>query len=119
METLRLRKIQQPAQVERLLEAFVTRGSLLPKDCYQIRDSSGLSAQLQRVLAREAKTGRIWGCWANSSRAWLFTCEMSLSSSRERAAPVLQVSCYNELGELEETGTWVAGPHGEWHRCGE
>jgi hypothetical protein len=37
METLRLRRIQQPSEVERLLEAFVSRGGVLPKDCYQIR----------------------------------------------------------------------------------
>jgi hypothetical protein len=119
METLRLRKIQQPAEVERLLEAFVTRGNLLPKNCYQIRDSRELSAQLLKVLVREAKKGHIWTCWANNHRTWLFTCEMSLPSSRERAAPVLQVSCYNEAGELEEAGAWVAGPQGDWHRCDE
>src|SRR4029077_3397845 len=119
IETLRLRRIQQPSQVQRLLEAFVARGNRLPKDCYQIRDSRSLSPHLQRVLTREAQKGHIWACWADNHHTWLFTCEMSLPLSRERGAPVLQVSIYDEAGELKEAGTWVADPHGDWRRCGE
>jgi hypothetical protein len=33
METVRLRKIQQPSQVERLLDLLISRGSYLPNDC--------------------------------------------------------------------------------------
>jgi hypothetical protein len=119
METLRLRRIQQPSHVQRLLEAFVMRGNRLPKDCYQIRNSRSLSPQLRRILTREAQEGHIWACWADNHHTWLFTCEMSLPLSRERGAPVLQVCLYDEAGELKEAGTWVADPHGEWRRCGE
>jgi hypothetical protein len=37
METVRLRKIQQPSQVERLLDLLISRGSYLPNDSFQIR----------------------------------------------------------------------------------
>jgi hypothetical protein len=117
METLRLRKIQQPSEVERLLEAFVSRGSYLPKECYQVRDPRELSSQLRRVLADEAQQGHVWACWVNAFQTWLFTCEMSLVASRERGAPVLKVNRYDETGELKETGTWLADKQGTWTRC--
>jgi hypothetical protein len=118
METLRLRKIQQPSQVERLLEAFVVRGKLLAKDFYQIRDPRALPSPLQLVVARAAaQEGRVWGCWASGHELWLFTCEMSLALSRERGAPVLQVNRYDEAGELTEAGTWAADRDGGWVRC--
>ena len=86
METVRLRKIQQPSHVERLLEAFASRGDLLPKDCYQIRASGALSPQLQRIVERAIQKGHVWACWADSYHSWLFTCEMSfpMSPSVER-----------------------------------
>jgi hypothetical protein len=116
METVRLRKIQQPSQMERLLEAFVSRGSLLPKECYQIRASGALSPQLQRVVDLATEKGRVWACWADSSHSWLFTCEMSLPLSRERGAPVLQVELYDEAGELKDAGIWVTDQEGKWTR---
>jgi hypothetical protein len=53
-------KIQQPSQVERLLEALVSRGNLLPKECYRIRASRALSPQLQRVVERAIEKGHVW-----------------------------------------------------------
>jgi hypothetical protein len=117
METVRLRKIQQPSQVERLLEAFVLRGSLLPNECYQIRASGALSPQLQRVVDLATEKGRVWACWVDSYHTWLFTCEMSLPLSRERGAPVLQVDLYDEAGELKDAGIWATDQEGKWGRC--
>jgi len=121
METVRLRKIQAPSQLERLLVAFATRVSgLLPDDCYQVRNPLALPPQLQRVLAGEAvHNGRTWACWADNFRAWLFTCEMSLIRSRERGMPVLQISIFDEVGGLINAGTWVHAREGTWHRCNE
>jgi hypothetical protein len=116
METVRLRKIQQPSHVERLLEAFASRGDLLPKDCYQIRASGALSAQLQAVVEQAIQKGHVWACWADSYHTWLFTCEMSLPLSRERGSPVLQVDVYDETGELKDAGVWV-NQQGKWSRC--
>jgi hypothetical protein len=117
METVRLRKIQQPSQVERLLEALVSRGNLLPKECYQIRASGALSSQLQRVVQQAIKKGHVWACWADSYHTWLFTCEMSLPLSRERGAPVLRVDLYDEAAELKDAGVWVTDQEGKWTRC--
>ena len=118
METMRLRKIQAPSQVERLLESYVSRGNFLPTDAFQIRAPRALSPQLQRVVTQAAYKGHVWACWADSYHTWLFTCEMSLPLSRERGAPVLLVEQYDEAGELKESGSWVPDQEGRWSRCG-
>src|SRR5215475_8842152 len=106
METVRLQKIQQPSHLERLLEALVTRGGLIPKDAYQIRAARALSPQLQRVADQTVQGNRVWACWADSQHAWFFTCELSVQLSRERGAPVLEVDHFDEGGELKDSGTW-------------
>jgi hypothetical protein len=118
METMRLRKIQQPSQVERLLESYVSRSELLPRDSFQIRATRALSPQLQRVVTRTTQNGHVWACWADSHHTWLFTCEMSLPLSRERGSPVLLVEHYDESGELKESGAWMSDQEGKWRRCG-
>jgi hypothetical protein len=119
METRRLRTIQQPSHLERLLEALVTRADLLPKDCYQIRDPAALPTRLQTVIAQATQEGRVWRCWANSYETCLFTSEMSLPRSRERGAPVLLVNRYGESGELQDSGSWVSDPQGTWRQCAD
>jgi hypothetical protein len=119
METMRLRNLLQPSQVEILLEALVSRGDLLPKDCYRIRDPKALSSQLQMIVARAAAEERVWACWATTHDTWLFTCEMSLHLSRERGTPVLLVNRYGEDGSLQDVGSWAADAEGKWQRCGD
>ena len=119
METRRLRTIQQPSHIERLLEALVSRANLLPKDYYQIRDPSALPPQLQTLITKATQEGRVWRCWANSYETCLFTCEMSLARSRERGSPVLLVSRYGESGELQDAGSWMSDPEGKWQRCAD
>jgi hypothetical protein len=119
METVRLRNLQHPSQVQVLLEALVSRTELLPKDAYRIRDAQALSPALQMIAARAGTDGRIWACWGTPHHIWLFTCEMSLHLSRERGTPVLLVNRYDENGELEDTGPWAADAQGKWHRCAD
>jgi hypothetical protein len=119
METRRLRALQQPSQVERLLEAYISRTSVLPKDSFQIRDPKALPSPLVKLVGRAASEGRVWSCWANNFEFWLFTCEMSLTMSRERREPVLLVNRYAESGELQDAGTWMRNPEGRWERCSE
>jgi hypothetical protein len=119
METRRLRTIQQPSHIERLLEALVSRANLLPKDSYQIRDPAALPPALQTVIAQAAREGRVWGCWANSYETCLFTSEMSLPRSRERGVPVLLVNRYGESGELQDAGVWMTDLEGKWRRCSD
>ena len=118
METVRLQKIQQPSHLERLLEALVTRGGLVPKDAYQIRAARALSPQLQRIASQSVQASRVWACWADSQHAWLFTCELSVALSRERGAPVLEVDLFDENGEHKDSGTWDVDEEGKWRRGG-
>jgi hypothetical protein len=108
----------QPSQVERLLEAFISRGAL-PEGCFQIRDPNALPTELQRLIGGAANEGRVWSCWANNFEVWLFTCEMSLPLSRERGEPVLLVSRYGEGGVLQDSGAWMRGLEGRWQRCAD
>jgi len=119
METLRLRRIQQPYRVERLLEALILRGEIVPQEAYQIRDLATLPGELQKIVAHATEDGQVWSCWAHDSHLWLFTCDMSLPLSRERGAPVLQVMLYGDDGGLRDSGTWTTDPQGKWIRCAE
>jgi hypothetical protein len=119
VETLRLRKIQQPSKVERLLEACISRSNVLPKGCYQIRDPGSVPQGLQLILNQAITQGKVWSCWTNSSDTWLLTCEMSLPLSRERGTPVLQVNLHDKNGALSDSGTWTTDPRGTWCRAGE
>jgi hypothetical protein len=116
METKRLRTIQQPFHLERLLEAYITRSNVVPKDSYQIRDPNALVAPLRRILLRAVEERRVWACWACGAQQWLFTADMSLPLSQERGTPVLSIDRYGEDGELEEAGAWLVGPEGLWQR---
>jgi hypothetical protein len=116
-DTLRLRRLQeQPSGAERLLEAVVVRGKLVPDDAYRIRDPASVPREL-RAIARIA-TGRAWSCWAQGFRHWLFIGEMSLSLSRERGAPVMQVDIYDEDG-LKDSSSWAPDRDGTWRRCAD
>jgi hypothetical protein len=118
VETLRLRRIQQP-QVERLLEAYISRSRVLPMESYQIRDPCSVPGGLQLILSKAIEQGKVWSCWTDSSDTWLFTCEMSLPLSRKRGTPVLQVSLHSSDGALKDSGTWTTDPQGAWHRSCE
>ena len=117
MEALGLRAVQRPFHVGRLLQALVSHRNLVPKNCHQILSVRELSPPLRRIVALASATGHVWACWADNFHTWLFTCEMSLPLSRKRSAPVLEVSVYDEAGELKEAGAWVAGRDGNWSRC--
>jgi hypothetical protein len=119
METKRLRMIQQPLHLERLLDAYITRSDVIPKDSYQIRDPDAVTARLRRILLQAVEDGRVWACWTCDMQQWLFTADVSLPLSRERGTPVLSISRYGENGELQEAGVWLVGPDGLWQRCVE
>ena len=119
METLRLRRLQEPSRVQRLLEAYVSRANLLPEGSYPVRNPSELPERLKSVIARALAQGHVWLCWAHTSQIWLFTAEMSLALSRERGAPVVMVRRYDEDGELKDSGTWRIDALGTWSRCAD
>jgi hypothetical protein len=115
MRRLRLRTIQQPSRVERLLETCVLRGNLVPEGAYQIRDPEALPSSLQRILSRETGNGQVWACWTDGLRSWLFICELR-PPPRDRGAPMLGVTLYDEAGELKESGAWGTDFEGHWQR---
>ena len=119
METLRLRRMQEPSRVERLLDAYIAHGGELPDDCYQVRDSSGLPSALRIVLARAIEQGEAWSCWARGSQLWLFTCHMSLERSRERGGPVILVRVYDEDAQLLDSGAFRFDSQGNWTRSSD
>lgn len=119
METLRLRRIQEPSRVERLLDAYVSRANVLPNDAYQVRASDELPQKLRTVVARAVGQGEVWACWARRTQLWLFTCHLSLDLSRERGAPVILVYVYDEDADLKDSGAWRYDPLGTWTRCGD
>ena len=118
METLRLRRIQEPSRVETLLEAYISRARILPEGTHQIRDRRELPNRVQTIVSRAQAQGHVWSGWARGADLWLFTCEMSLPLSRERGAPVLIVHLYNEDGEVLDSGTWRYQLE-TWSRCAD
>jgi hypothetical protein len=117
VETLRLRRIQNPTHLERLLEALAMRGNLLPAEAYQIRDRGSLPPQLEQLVAGSDRPEEVWACWAHGAQRWLLLAEMSLALSRERGTPVLAVKVYGEDGALQEAATWMPDRDGRWQRC--
>jgi hypothetical protein len=119
VETLRLRKLQQAqAHIERLLEALVRRGNLVPESAWQIRDPKALPKELKKVASEATKQGRVWSCWALKFHTWLITGDMPLALSRERGTPVLRVDIYDDNG-LKDSGLWTPDRDGKWKRCAE
>ncbi len=115
-ETARLRKLQQPSHVERLLEALVVRAGLVPQDAYKIRQPRAVPRELRAIAQHAGETGLVWSCWADGQRTWLFTGEVCLPLSRERGAPVVQLELYNDDGS-RDSGFWTPDRDGRWHRC--
>ena len=118
-DTLRLRRLQeQLSHAERLLEAVVVRGKLVPDGAYRIRDPASAPKELRRIARIATGAGRAWSCWAQGFRHWLFIGEMSFSLSRERGAPVMLVDIYDEEG-LQDSSSWVPVRDGTWQRCAD
>jgi hypothetical protein len=42
METVRLRRIQEPSRAQRLQEAYIARAEIVPEGAYQTRDPNEL-----------------------------------------------------------------------------
>lgn len=119
METVRLRRIQEPPRVQSLLEAFISRARIVPPDSYQVHGARSLPKPLRDVVVRATRQGQVWSCRARGTRIWLFTCDMSLPLSRERGAPVMLVRIYGEDAELMDSGNWRYDPLGTWSRCAD
>src|SRR3979411_463560 len=94
----------EPSSVELLLDLFVTTTKRVPKGAYQVRTHSALPQALKSVVQQAQLKQRAWCAWTDDKRTWLFTAEISLALSRERAMPVLEINDYWGPGELRESG---------------
>jgi hypothetical protein len=117
-ETRRLRTLQQPSHIERLLETLISHTELVPPGAYPIRDLKSVPLELRNIATQAMKQGRVWSCWAHTFRSWMFIGEMSLALSRERGRPVLKVDVHDESG-FRDSGLWMPDRDGKWSRCGE
>jgi len=117
METVRLRcKIHDSSKVQELLESYISQSEVVPKGSYRIREPGSVPPEVRKPLIQAAKDGQTWSCRAHGLHTWLFTCNMSRPLSRERGAPVLQVSLYGDDGGLRERGNWIPDENGKWCR---
>jgi hypothetical protein len=120
VDTLKLRGIQHPSKVDRLLESYIAGADTLPKNACQIRTVVAVPTPLHGLVMQAIKLGKSWSCWTRgSTQTWLFTAEMSLPLSRKRGAPVLQVKLYGDDGLLRESGTVTTDQSGKWSRCAD
>jgi hypothetical protein len=117
LEDLWLEKMQQPAQVERLLEGFAMRSGLLPESAHRIRDPAAFPGKLRRLLTEAGEHVSL--CFAHGSQSWLLTGMVSVALSRECNTPALWVNAYSGDGVLIEVGAWTVDHDGKRHRCGE
>lgn len=117
-ETNRLRKLQQPSHIERLLENLISHTELVPSGAYPIRDLESVPKVLRGIAAEATRQGRVWSCWEHSFRSWMFIGEMSLALSRERGRPVLKVDMLDE-GGFKDSGLWMTDRDGKWSRCSD
>jgi hypothetical protein len=115
-QTIRLRKLQEPTYLSRLLEALIVRAGFVPLGAYQIRAATSLPTELRNIAELAVHNGRTWSCWADGTHTWMFTADMPLAISRKRRRPVLQVDVY-EGDSLRDSGLWTSDRDGKWQRC--
>lgn len=117
-QTIRLRKLQEPTSLSRLLDALIVRAMLVPLGAHQIRSADAVPAELRGIAELAVETGRAWSCWTYGVHTWMFTGTMPLAISREHRRPVLQVDIYGNDG-LRDSGLWMSDGDGKWQRCAD
>jgi hypothetical protein len=118
METMRLRAIQQPGNAGALLDSFIRAAGNLPRVEKSSRPRE-LTPTLEKVAQRALEDGHVWRAFTDDRSMQLWDRELSLSRSRERGMPVVEVRRFDETGGIEESGTWVRIHQDSWQRCNE
>ncbi len=119
METMKLRAIQHPGHAGELLDSFIRHAEKLPNDSHRITRGRELTPTLEKLAQRSLEEGSVWQAWTDDRAIWLWACEVSLTRSRERGLPVMEVRRYDESGAVEDSGTWVRVREDSWQRCNE
>lgn len=110
-----LRKLREPAEVERLLEAFAAHAGIIAEGSYRVRDPAMVPERLRRLLPRHSSHN--WVCFSHGTGSWLLTGTVFAGLSQRWKAPVLWLSAYRGDGRLIELGVWVVEQEGAWQRC--
>jgi hypothetical protein len=110
-----LLKIQEPSEVERLLEAFAARSGIIAEGSYRVRDPERVPERLRRLLPRHST--HKWVCLSHGTGSWLVTGTIFAGLSQRWNAPVLWLSAYRGDGRLVELGVWIVEQKGTWRRC--
>lgn len=119
VDEVRLRAIQQPSRVERLLVAFALRAGIIAPNAYMIRDRNSMLPELQDLIRQAESTGQAWCGWSDNTQIALLTGDTPLDVSRKLGSPALDVKLYGENGVLKERGLWVVDREGGWCRRSE
>jgi len=69
METMRLRNIQHPSEVERLLESYISRAANLPSGAYRMGTAATIPEELRGRVMQAVKLGKTWSCWTHGTQA--------------------------------------------------
>jgi hypothetical protein len=117
MQTMKLRTLQRPSQLETLLESLVMSQNWVPAGAPVVTDRSELPSALQKLAIKAVNSDGAWRAWQCHDGARLFVTEMSMDLSRERGCPALKVNYYNDQGRLQHYSLWIKLPTGDWQRC--
>jgi hypothetical protein len=111
--------IRRFPEVDQLLEGFILRAGLLPRNAQRVRIAGAVPNGLRSLVMQAVKRRRTWSCWIEGTRAWLFTAGVSLPLSRECGAPVFCIKVYGGDGILQGSGGWIKEGDGSWTRCAD
>jgi hypothetical protein len=114
VDTLRLKAIQNPSDVQSKLEQCARSFAEVPRSARLVSDWLELPPVLGVIATRAAYTGQAWCALTDNHRSWLFLAEAPLALARERGKTVLVISQYDEYGELASCSTWVETRASHW-----
>lgn len=117
METQRLRAVQHPGRVGRLLDSLLGSVSFIPVSATPINTAAALPVPLRRLSRLIDGQDSVWRSWRDGKRIWFFEGVYSLELSRERGKPVMHLREYDEIGDLRRSLTFVLTPEHGWQGC--
>lgn len=117
VETQRLRSVQHPRRVGRLLDSLLDSDRFIPERANRITSAAELPAPLRRLSRLIDGADSVWRSWSDGRRIWFFEAVFSLELSRERGKPVIQLREYDEVGDLSRSRLFVQTAEHGWQAC--
>lgn len=119
MQTLRLRDLIFPANIERLLDSYVRTSMKVPQSASKVEDLVQIPLQLRDAAIRATTEGWVWTAWCDEYDAWLFAATLSLDRARELGRPVLEIRCHDVHEPRRSHIIASRLPDGSWYECSE